>query len=256
MSTRVGGSVSAWAGRAVAATRIAAKRKEIGSRLMGGTLFRASHAPKGPFGHSGALGGADINEGDDLSGMRSSTEEWRPTREQLLAAREKRVPDVIAPRLRVLFVGINPGLHSAAVRHHFARPGNRFWKALRAGGLTPRVLSPFEEKELLKYGIGVTNIVARATASAAELSRGELRRGARLLVPKVRRYRPDTVAFVGLDAYRVAFEQPRATIGLQPENVIGASVWVLPNPSGINAHYQLPALARCFRELRRALDAD
>jgi TDG/mug DNA glycosylase family protein len=188
--------------------------------------------------------------------MRSSTEEWRPTPEQLLAARKKHVPDVIAPRLRVLFVGINPSLYSGAVRHHFARPGNRFWKAIHASGLTPRVLSAFEEKELLRYGIGVTNIVARSTASASELSRGELRRGAKLLEPKVRRYRPNTVAFVGLGAYRVAFEQPRATIGVQPENLTAARVWVLPNPSGINAHYQLPALARCFRELRRALDAD
>jgi TDG/mug DNA glycosylase family protein len=178
----------------------------------------------------------------------------RPTREQLAAARDKRVPDIIKPGLRVLFVGINPGLHSGAVGHHFARPGNRFWKALHAGGFTQRLLSPSEERELLSEGIGISNIVARTTAAASELSPDELRRGAKALEGKVRRYRPQVVAFLGLGAYRVAYGRQEAPIGLQPKTLAGAAVWVLPNPSGLNASYQLPALGKWFRALRRSLD--
>lgn len=160
------------------------------------------------------------------------------------------VRDVIAPDLRVLFVGINPGLYSGAVGHHFARPGNRFWKTLHAAGFTDEVLSPFDERVLLSRGIGITNVVRRATASASELSPEELRAGARALKKKIERYRPRVVAFLGVSAYRTAFEKPRATIGSQPDELAGARVWVLPNPSGLNAHYQLPALARSFRALR------
>lgn len=159
--------------------------------------------------------------------------------------------DVIAPDLRVLFVGINPGLYSGAVGHHFARPGNRFWKTLHAAGFTDEVVSPFDEDVLLSRGIGITNVVHRTTASASELSPEELRAGARTLKRKIERYRPGVVAFLGVSAYRTAFEKPRATIGPQPDRLAGARVWVLPNPSGLNAHYQLPALARWFRALRQ-----
>ena len=158
---------------------------------------------------------------------------------------------MIASGLRVLFVGINPGLYSGAVGHHFARPGNRFWRVLHAAGFTERLLSPFEERELLAAGLGITNLVARATASAAELSRDELVRGARRLLGKVRRRRPAVVAFLGLDAYRTALEKRGASVGRQRETLGGARVWVLPNPSGLNAHYQLPALTRLFSTLRR-----
>lgn len=188
--------------------------------------------------------------------MADATDPWRPTREQVSAARGRRVPDVLAPELRVLFVGINPGLYSGAVGHHFARPGNRFWKALHAGGFTRRLLSPFEEHELVSYGIGITNIVARATASASELTTAELRRGAKALERKVQDYRPRVVAFLGLGAYRSAFGRAGATFGPQPETLAGAHVWVLPNPSGINASYQLPALASRFRTLRRSIEQD
>jgi len=177
---------------------------------------------------------------------------WRPTRDELHAAAGRRVPDLVVPGLRVLFVGINPGLYSAAVGHHFARPGNRFWTVLHAAGFTDRVVSPFDERELLTVGIGITNLVARATASAAELAPAELVRGARRLEAKVRRHRPAHVAFLGLDAYRVALGRPAARPGRQRRSFGGAEVWLLPNPSGLNAHYQLPALARLFATLRRA----
>ena len=173
----------------------------------------------------------------------------RPTKTELLAARGKTVPDVIAARLKVLFVGINPGLYSGAVRHHFARPGNRFWPALFRGGFTPRLLSPYEERELLKFGCGITNLVNRATANAAELTEKELRAGARRLAAKVRRYRPCVVAILGVGAYQAAFGHTRVCIGEQPETITNTKLWVLPNPSGLNANYQLPELARLFRRL-------
>jgi len=174
----------------------------------------------------------------------------RPTRAELLAARNKTVPDIIAPRLKVLFVGINPGLYSGAVRHHFARPGNRFWPALHKAGFTPRLLSPYEERELLGYGCGITNFVNRATATAVELTEDELRAGARRLIAKIRRCRPRVVAVLGIGAYRFAFAPGRVRLGEQPERIGCTSVWVLPNPSGLNASYQLPELARLFRKLR------
>jgi TDG/mug DNA glycosylase family protein len=156
---------------------------------------------------------------------------------------------VIAPRLRVLFCGINPGLYSAATGNHFARPGNRFWPALHAAGFTPRLLHPSEKDKLLKSGYGLTNLVARATAGADELSPEEFVAGRRRLARKVRRYRPHTVAFLGLGAYRHAFGRPQATFGRQPETFEGAAVWVLPSPSGLNANYQMPALVQLFRRL-------
>jgi TDG/mug DNA glycosylase family protein len=186
---------------------------------------------------------------------RSRSEPWKPTTEQIAAAQDRTVPDLLAPGLRVLFVGINPSLYSAAVRHHFARPGNRFWPTLHAAGFTERLLSPFEERELLAAGCGVTNIVARATAAADELDDDELRTGARRLARKVTRYRPTFVAFLGVTAYRTAFARPKAKLGRQPEAMGASAVWVLPNPSGLNAHYQLAGLARLFAELRKAAEA-
>lgn len=179
----------------------------------------------------------------------------KPSKEELLAAEGKTVPSVIAPNLRVLFCGINPGLYTAAVGHHFARPGNRFWPALHASGFTDRLLSPFEEHELLAHGYGITNVVDRATATAAELSPAEYVEGGRKLKAKVRRYRPAFLALLGVGAYRTAFDRPKAKLGLQPEAIGETSVWVLPNPSGLNAHYQPKDLARMFRELRLAVEA-
>jgi len=160
---------------------------------------------------------------------------------------------VIAPGLDVLFVGINPSLWSGAVGMHFARPGNRFWRALHDAGFTDVLLSPHEGRELLKRGIGVTNLVNSATAGADELDLDDYRRGARRIEAKIRRYHPKVVAFVGMGAYRAAFGRPRARGGRQDERLAGATIWVLPNPSGRTAGYQMPALARAFRELRRSL---
>lgn len=165
------------------------------------------------------------------------------------------MPDVIAPGLQVLFCGINPGLYSGAVGHHFARPGNRFWRVLYAAGFTPRLLSPFEERELLTYGYGITNIVARATASADELSSAELIMGAQRLEEKVKHYQPRVLAVLGIGAYRIAFKRPWADPGPQAESMGASRLWVLPNPSGLNAHYQLEDLVRLFRELREAVAA-
>lgn len=187
--------------------------------------------------------------------MIKRTRIYKPSKEELLAAACKTVPDVIARGLRVLFCGINPGLYTAAVGHHFARPGNRFWPALYAGGFTDRLLSPFEERELLKNGYGITNVVERATATAAELSMEEYIEGGSLLETKVRRYRPTFLAVLGVGAYRTAFDRPKATLGLQPEPIAKTRVWVLPNPSGLNAHYQPKDLARLFSELRLAVES-
>lgn len=175
---------------------------------------------------------------------------WKPAPAQLRSATGKTVPDVIAPRLAVLFCGINPGLYSGAVGHHFARPGNRFWPALQAAGFTPRLLSPFEERKLLAWKLGVTNLVARTTASADELSAKELAAGGKQLAAKVKRYRPKVLAVLGVTAYRLAFGQPDARLGRQPESMDKTVVWVLPNPSGLNAHYQPQALKKLFRALR------
>ena len=156
---------------------------------------------------------------------------------------------MIAPNLRVLFVGINPGVYSTARRHHFARPGNRFWPALWRAGLTPQLLSPAQDRSLLALGLGLTNLVPRTTARAEELGLDELRAGARALECKLRHFRPAVVACLGITAYRVAFERPKASLGLQPEPLAGVRLFVLPNPSGLNAHHQLPELARRFAEV-------
>src|ERR687887_432561 len=156
---------------------------------------------------------------------------WRPSKQQIADAAGARVTDVIAPDLSVLFVGINPGLYSGAVGHHFARPGNRFWKTLHLAGFTDRALSPFEERELLRHGVGITNLVERASAGADEISPQELRRGARRLERKVRRYEPAFVAFLGLGAYRTAYDRPTAVVGSQSGSIDRSIVWLLPNPS-------------------------
>ena len=181
----------------------------------------------------------------------AATSSARPSRAELAAASGKRLRDVIAPDLRVLFCGINPGLYSAATGHHFARPGNRFWPALYRAGFTPRLLQPSEKGLLLAAGYGLTNLVARATASAEELSTQEFRAGRQRLAQKVRRYRPRNVAFLGMGAYRQAFELPKATLGRQAEAFEGARVWVLPSPSGLNASYPLGALVGLLKGLRR-----
>ena len=165
------------------------------------------------------------------------------------------MPDVIAPNLRVLFCGINPGLYTAAVGHHFARPGNRFWPALHAGGFTDRVLSPFAERELLKSGYGITNVVSRTTASADQLTRAEIIAGGEQLRAKVLRYQPRVLAVLGVGAYRTAFNRPKATVGRQAETIGETVLWVLPNPSGLNANYQAPELARLFRDLKGFSDS-
>jgi TDG/mug DNA glycosylase family protein len=178
---------------------------------------------------------------------------WRPTKAQLLAAHGKTLPDVIAPDLKVLFCGINPGLYTAAIGHHFGRPGNRFWPTLHAAGFTPRVFSPFEEQQLIPLGYGITNVVARATAAADELEHDEFVAGGKKLVARLKKFRPQVLAILGVGAYRAAFNRPKAQIGPQDETVGATRLWVLPNPSGLNAHYQADRLAEVFRELRRSV---
>jgi TDG/mug DNA glycosylase family protein len=188
----------------------------------------------------------------------STVPRW--TAAELAAARARTIPDMLPgpadPPLRVLFSGINPGLVSAATGHHFARPGNRFWPALHGAGFTPRLLRPAEQGELAALGLGITNLVARATARADELSTDELRSGGQRLCELAERIRPGWLAVVGITAYRAAFDQPGATIGRQPARPGRIPVWVLPNPSGLNAHYQLPELTAEFARLRRAAELD
>jgi TDG/mug DNA glycosylase family protein len=178
----------------------------------------------------------------------------KPTKEEVAASRGKTLRDLIGPGLKVLFCGINPGLYSGAVGHHFARPGNRFWPTLHAAGFSDRELSPFEEELLLGLGYGITNLVEHATAAADELTADELIAGGLRLEQKVRLHRPAFVAILGLTAYRTAFGRKRATIGRQEERIGASGIWVLPSPSGLNAHFQLPDHARLFAELRRAVE--
>jgi TDG/mug DNA glycosylase family protein len=176
----------------------------------------------------------------------------RPTAEQLATAHGTTIPDVIGPDLRVLFCGINPGLWSAAIGKHFARPGNRFWPALHASGFTPKLLGPYEQEQLLDLGLGLSNVAARATARADELTPDEIREGGQLLTEKVATYQPHWVAILGIGAYRTAFDRKRAEIGPQQEALSGSRVWVLPNPSGLNAHWTAATLAEEFARLRAA----
>lgn len=182
-----------------------------------------------------------------------SSVEVTPSKAELEAARGRAIPGVLGPELDVVFVGINPGLWSGAVGHHFAGPGNRFWKALHRSGFTDRLLSPLEDAALLGRRLGLTNLVARTTATADELSADELRAGATALEERLTPLRPRIVAVLGVGAYRTGFGLPRATVGAQDEGLGGSRLWVLPNPSGRNAHYQLDDLVERFEELRSAL---
>jgi TDG/mug DNA glycosylase family protein len=177
------------------------------------------------------------------------------TRDQLHAFRDRTVPDLVGPGLRLLFVGINPGLWTAAAGAHFAHPANRFYPALHAAGLTEhrmRVSAGMAESDhwhLVERGIGITNLVERATARADELNRAELVAGGRRLVDKVAAWKPKVVAVVGIGAYRIGFSKPKAAAGRQPEQMSGADVFVLGNPSGLNAHETVATLALAFREV-------
>src|SRR2546423_3394864 len=186
--------------------------------------------------------------------MQTMTKPFRPTKDQLAAAVNQPVPDLLAPTLKVLFVGINPGLYSAATNRHFARPGNRFWPALRDGGFTEGLMSPFDSHQILKRGYGITNICKRATNAADELTKEELIREARRLVRKVKKYRPKIVAILGVGSYRTAFNKPGAKVGRQEEKIGDSIVWVLPNPSGLNAHFIPSKLSTIFRELKEEAD--
>ena len=178
----------------------------------------------------------------------------KPTPAEVAGAAGKGIRDVVGPDLRVLFVGINPGLYTAATGHHFARPGNRFWPALHAAGFSARLLHPSEQRELLSRGYGITNLVNRATATADEVAPEEFIVGRRRLAAKVRRLQPKVVAFLGVGAYCHAFGMRRASLGEQPERFEGARLWLLPNPSGLNANYQLGALVDLFRSLKESAD--
>ncbi len=178
----------------------------------------------------------------------------KPTQADLLAAAGNTIPDVIAPGLRVLFCGINPGLYSGYTGYHFARPGNRFWRALHEGGFSPQILRPEQQSCLLELGCGITNFVARATAGGGELTRAELDAGARSLEAKVELYRPWAVAVLGIGAYRTAFARPAASLGRQAQGIGPAPLWVLPNPSGINSHFPPARLAATFRAFRLELE--
>jgi len=181
----------------------------------------------------------------------------RPAAADLEAARDRTIPDVLpepgAP-FRVLFCGINPGLYSAATGWHFARPGNRFWPALHLSGFTPRRLAPGEQDLLPGLGLGITNLVARATAQASELHATELRSGREHLAALADLYRPHVIAIAGVTAYRTAFDRRHADTGPQPDPLGPSRLWVVPNPSGLNAHWSLDAIAAAFSALRAAAD--
>ncbi len=178
-----------------------------------------------------------------------------PTKQELEKAATKTIKDLIRPNLKILFVGINPGLYTAYTGFHYARPGNRFWPTMYAAGFTPRLFKPSESKHMLEYGYGMTNVVARATVSANEITKEEYREGGRILTEKVKVYKPEWVAFVGIQAYREAFNKPKATTGLQTDKIDESKVWVLPSPSGLNAHYKPSDFARVFREFKHATES-
>lgn len=175
----------------------------------------------------------------------------KPTKEDMLDAVNRTVPDLIGRDLKVLFCGINPGLYSGATRLHFAKPGNRFWKVLHQAGFTGRLLHPSEGPELLESGYGITCFCERTTARADELTANEYIQGGKDLVKKIEKYRPKALAVLGLGAYRTAFNEPKAKLGLQERRIGDTRIWLLPNPSGLNAHYQIPDLVRLFKELPR-----
>lgn len=170
----------------------------------------------------------------------------RPTKAEVAACHGQTMPDIIGPHLKILFCGINPSLYSVAIGHHFGRPGNRFWKALYQAGFTPRLYDPSEDVTLLELGYGITNMAPRATARADELSKDEIKAGRDLLSRKLKTYQPNCLAFLGITAYRIAFGTPKAKIGPQP-TWEDTQIWALPNPSGLNAHYQVKDLAEVYR---------
>ncbi|HEU0030940.1 MAG TPA: G/U mismatch-specific DNA glycosylase [Kofleriaceae bacterium] len=187
---------------------------------------------------------------------RKTLSPWKPSRAEQLKSIRRRVPDVIAEHLDVLFCGINPGLYSATVGHHFAGPGNLFWGVLHSTGFTSRVLTAFEEHELLALGYGITNLVPRASASAEDLTKDELRAGARTLRRKALKFKPRFLAVCGLVAYRVGFERNKAVVGLQDETIGSTKIWLLPNPSGLNAFHQPAVMNQMFLDFRVAVEAD
>ena len=179
---------------------------------------------------------------------------FKPTKEDLRDARRRTTEDLIDENLKVLFCGINPGIWSGATGFHFAKPGNRFWKTIFLAGFTDRLLHPSEENELLENGYGITSFCKRTTATAAELSNEEIVQGGKNLIVKIERYKPQFLAVLGIGVFRTAFSQPKAKLGLQPEKIGATRIWLLPNPSGLNAHYQLNDLARLYGELKQAVE--
>jgi TDG/mug DNA glycosylase family protein len=177
--------------------------------------------------------------------------DFKPTKEDMMDALNRTVEDLIDYDLKVLFCGINPGLYSGATRMHFAKPGNRFWKVLYGAGFTERLLHPSEEEELLASGYGITCFCKRTTARADELTTEEIVEGGRTLEKKIQKYRPKALAVLGLGAYRTAFNEPKAKLGLQKRKIGDTEIWLLPNPSGLNAHYQLADFIELFKLLPR-----
>jgi double-stranded uracil-DNA glycosylase len=176
---------------------------------------------------------------------------FKPSKEDLRDAVNRTTEDLIDENLKVLFCGINPGMWSGATGFHFAKPGNRFWKTLHLAGFTDRILHPSEEHELLENGYGITSFCRRTTARADELTAEEFIEGGKLLVKKINKFKPQNLAVLGIGAYRTAFQKPKAQLGLQAETIETTKVWLLPNPSGLNAHYQLKDLAELFSEVRQ-----
>lgn len=187
-----------------------------------------------------------------------TTPRRRFTRDELEGFRNTTVADLVGPDVKLLFVGINPGLWTAATQTHFAHPGNRFYPALLRGGVITLPINPAagmddaERRHLIERGIGITNIADRATARAAELSRDELREGAHQLEDKVARWQPRVVAVAGITAFRIAFDRRRASTGRQDETLAGAELWIVPNPSGLNAHETITSLAAAYRRVAKA----
>ena len=179
---------------------------------------------------------------------------FKPTKEDLRDAVNRTTEDLIDFHLKVLFCGINPGIYSGATGFNFAKPGNRFWKTLYLAGFTERLLHPSEERELLENGYGITSFCRRTTATAAELSNEEIVAGGKNLVKKIEKFNPKFLAILGIGAFRTAFNRPKAEIGLQAETIGQTRLWLLPNPSGLNAHYQLNDLIELFTALRREVE--
>ena len=177
---------------------------------------------------------------------------FKPTKQQIESAKNKTIDDVIDFNLKILFCGINPGLYTAAIGHNFGRPGNRFWPSLFEAGFTPEIISPFDEKKLLNFGLGITNFVARATARADEIQKEEFIEGGKILKEKIEKYKPEILAVLGIGAYRIAFNKPKAKTGLQKEKIGETKIWVLPNPSGLNASYNFERIVESLRELKAA----